>query len=122
MAFGSLDVGDGYTGWSRLWSDSRLEIRIVGLNDPFRNMCDESGNLLWTCNVAGVADTGWLEVPPPPGGEGFACRSDINGDRRVDGVDLAYVLSGWGDGVSCDPQPSYPCFDLGNLNLPKGAM
>jgi hypothetical protein len=65
-------------------------------------------------------DTGWIELPAPPGGEGFACRSDLNGDRRVNGADLATLLSQWGDGVSCDPQPTYPCFDLGNLNLPAG--
>ena len=37
-------------------------------------------------------------------------------------ADLATLLSQWGDGVSCDPQPTYPCFDLGNLNLPAVAM
>ena len=61
-----------------------------------------------------------MELPAAPGGEGYACRSDVNGDRRVDGIDLATLLSQWGDGVSCDPQPTYPCFDLGNLNLPAG--
>lgn len=122
VAFGAIDVPDGYTGWYRLWSDHRLEVRLVGLNDPFVNFCDSTGDLLWTCNVAGVADSGWLELPPPPGGEGFACRADTNGDRRVDGVDLATVLAQWGNGVSCDPQPSYPCFDLGNLGLTQPGM
>ena len=40
------------------------------------------------CSNGTLADTGWLEVPPPPGGDGYACRSDINGDRNVDGADL----------------------------------
>tara|TARA_B100001059_G_scaffold233261_1_gene272956 strand:- start:1336 stop:1839 length:504 start_codon:yes stop_codon:yes gene_type:complete len=97
----------------RLWSDGRLEFRIIQTVAP--NQMHDEGSII-------MDETGWIELPAPPGGEGFACRSDLNGDRRVDGADLATLLSQWGDKVSCDPQPTYPCFDLGNLNLPVVAM
>ena len=88
----------------RLWSDGRLERRYLGYQNgnsctfyPFQ--CD------------------WEEIAPPPGGDGFACRTDINGDRSVNAADLGLLIAQWGDGVSCDPQPTYPCFDLGNLSI-----
>jgi hypothetical protein len=88
----------GVTQWSgsrdfyRLWSDGRLEYRTYN----------------------GVS-SGWTEVPAPPGGNGFACRADINGDRVIDGADLTFVLSSWGQQGSCEPEATYPCLDLGNL-------
>ena len=94
--------------YHRLWSDGRLEVRgIEHWVNP--EVCN------WVIN----ANCDWREVPPPPGGDGFACRADTNGDRRVDGADLAAVLGTWGDSVSCDPQPTYPCFDLAGLQLPQ---
>ena len=89
----------GVTQWSgeynfyRLWSDGRLEKMSIynGIN------------------------YGWIGVPPPPGGNGFACRSDINGDRIVNGADLAFVLDSWGQNGSCEPAATYPCLDLGSL-------
>jgi hypothetical protein len=89
----------GVTQWSgsrdfyRLWSDGRLEYRTL---------------------YNGVT-SGWTEVPAPPGGNGFACRADINGDRVIDGADLTFVLSSWGQQGSCEPEATYPCLDLGNL-------
>ena len=131
VAFGSLGLvhfrnnSANASGFYRLWSDGRTEVRYFKINQPWSASC--SGNEFIVngngCSVTNVPiDTGWIEVPPPPGGEGYACRSDLNGDRRVNGADLATLLSQWGDGVSCDPQPTYPCFDLGNLNLPAVAM
>ena len=73
-----------------------------------RGSCLPDGNL--------VIDTGWLTLPDPPGGDGFACRTDINGDRDVNAEDLGLLLAQWGQEISCDPQPSYPCFDLDALN------
>ena len=108
--------------YHRLWSDGRIELRrlmTAGVGDL---VCYKNDLVRGLCANDLSADTGWIEVPAPPGGEGFACRADTNGDRRVDGVDLATVLAQWGDGVSCDPQPSYPCFDLGNLGLPAGGI
>ena len=111
------------TMW-RMWSDGKIEARAFAFRSLYGLVC-QSSPILEDLNCGGVqtvGDTGWIEIPAPPGGEGYACRSDVNGDRRVDGIDLATLLAQWGDGVSCDPQPTYPCFDLGNLDLPGGVM
>ena len=99
-------TGNGYdtVAYHRLWSDGRLEQR----------------RLMWSigpsCNQAFFCDGGnWTEVLPPPGGNGFACRTDINGDRKVDGADLSFVLNAWGQEGGCEPEATYPCLDLGNL-------
>ena len=118
--FGSMTTNGAQPAFYRLWSDGRIEIRVMDLATSIdRVLCDGDPLLPPTiCDDydAGVHDTGWIELPAPPGGEGYACRSDVNGDRRVDGIDLATLLSQWGDGVSCDPQPSYDCLQLSNLN------
>lgn len=57
----------------------------------------------------------WIEIPPPPGGNGFACRTDVNGDRIVDGADLTYGLNAWGERGGCEPEATLPCLGLGNL-------
>ena len=91
--------------YSRIWSDGRLETRYVQRNY-------NSG-----CAVGTSCSSDWLEVPPPPGGNGFACRSDINGDRVVDGADLAFVLNSWGQQGGCEPAATYPCLNLGDLAI-----
>ena len=91
----------GYLWFHRMWSDGRLENRLCG---QIHNECGVVGA---TCD--------WAEVPPPPGDNGFACRSDINGDRIVNGADLAFVLDSWGQNGSCEPAATYPCLNLGNL-------
>jgi hypothetical protein len=60
---------------------------------------------------------GWREVPLPPGGNGFACRSDLNGDRTVDGADLSFILANWGPQQPCEPEATYPC-----MTIPGGAL
>ena len=91
----------GATWYHRMWSDGRCEARHIGT--------------LWTgCNPSFSA-CDWVEVPPPPGGNGFACRTDINGDRKIDGADLSFVLNAWGREGGCEPEATYPCLDLGNL-------
>ena len=90
------------TVYHRLWSDGRQEVRMVAItivqcSEPYF-WCPPSSN--------------WIEVPPPPAGNGFACRSDVNGDRRVDGADLASLLGNWGENMACEPEPTYPCLDL----------
>ena len=115
--FGSLSHQGGYPAFYRLWSDGRIEIRVFDLENDLGNvLCNGSPLLRPSSCEETVYDTGWIELPAPPGGEGYACRSDVNGDRRVDGIDLATLLSQWGDGVSCDPQPSYDCLQLSKLN------
>ena len=91
----------------RVWSDSRIERRLLGR--PTQNNND--------CELSSQGQCGWSEIAPPPGGDGFACRTDINGDRTVNAADLGLLIAQWGEGVSCDPQPTYPCFDLGNLSI-----
>ena len=59
--------------------------------------------------------TDWIEIPAPPGSNGFACRADINGDRLVDGADLGIMLNAWVQQRGCEPDATYPCLDLGNL-------
>ena len=88
--------------YHRLWSDGRQELRKI-------NFCNVS-----SCSEGDFccASTNWIEVPPPPAGNGFACRSDVNGDRRVDGADLASLLGNWGENMACEPEPTYPCLDL----------
>ncbi len=98
-------------GWNatfyRMWSDGRTECRCTdavgthGMNDG--------------CVVNPTCSTDWIEIPPPPGGNGFACRADMNGDRLVDGADLGIMLNAWGQQGGCEPDATYPCLDLGNL-------
>ena len=97
--------------YHRLWSDGRLETRSV----PFKTVdvpgCTRAIEIADTC----VPSQPWIEIAPPPGGNGFACRTDINGDRLVDGADLSFVLNAWGQQGGCEPEATYPCLDLGNL-------
>jgi hypothetical protein len=91
---------------TRLWSDGRMERRTLNIGSPGAS-CGH--DLMDLCSLD------WVEIPPPPGGNGFACRTDINGDRKVDGSDLSLVLNAWGQEGGCTPEATYPCLDLGNL-------
>ena len=127
VAFGSLGGASGDTGnfisptggFYRLWSNGQIDVRLVVWNSTASAGPCESGLIdsASVCDQTGNLDTGWLTLPEPPGGDGFACRGDINGDRSVNAADLGLLIAQWGDGVSCDPQPTYPCFDLGNLSI-----
>jgi hypothetical protein len=99
----------GLTVFHRIWSDGRQECRTI--------------NVSWVSGVCGPGSSSfnvtpsctlhdWIEIPPPPSGNGLACRTDINGDRRIDGADLGLMLGDWGSSGSCEPQPTYPCLDL----------
>ena len=89
--------------YHRLWSDGKLEVMSVPIG-------------YGGTSCVGIEPQGcthdWIEIPPPPAGNGFACRSDVNGDRRVDGADLASLLGNWGENMACEPEPTYPCLDL----------
>ncbi len=95
--------------YHRQWSDGRIETRSV----PFRTVsvpgCSRAIETFDPC----VPPQPWIETPPPPGGNGFACRNDLNGDRTVDGVDLGMLLAGWGQFTPCNPEPDYPCVKFG---------
>jgi len=116
VAFGDHELSTSGGFW-RLWSDGTIEVRFV-LFQGFDGVACGDG-LLYNTNCGDGAfdsDTGWLTLPEPPGGNGFACRPDITGDRDVNAEDLGLLLAQWGQEISCDPQPSYPCFDLDGLN------
>ena len=102
--------GGGLIIYSRMWSDGRMETRQVARYYVFDSQQHP-------CQLIDYCSDGWVEVPPPPGGNGFACRSDINGDRVVDGADLAFVLNSWGQQGGCEPAATYPCLNLGDLTI-----
>ena len=90
--------------FTRLWSDGTMEVRSV---IPVRDLTGCGNPIVGICS-----SQNWIEIPPPPAGNGLACRSDVNGDRRVDGADLASLLGNWGENMACEPEPTYPCLDL----------
>ena len=119
VAFGSLGHERAYQGFYRLWSDGTIEIRHIRFKGTFGIVCQNKPPI----DIDGcpdgeerVQDSGWFTLPDPPGGDGFACRTDINGDRDVNAEDLGLLLAQWGQEISFDPQPSYPCFGLDGLN------
>ena len=87
----------------RLWSDGRIEYRHVGFGAG--TCCDE-------CGLSISCTSNWIEIPPPPSGNGFACRTDLDGNRVVDGADLGLILANWGPQTPCNPEPEYPCMTI----------
>ena len=98
-------VYQNFALYHRLWSDGKLEMMSVVIGSVY------DGTSCWGMQPQGCTHD-WIEVPPPPAGNGFACRSDVNGDRRVDGADFASLLGNWGENMACEPEPTYPCLDL----------
>jgi hypothetical protein len=96
--------------YHRLWSDGRMEMRAVDLDFQSTGAACET---LMRPTANPQCTTEWVEVPAPPGGNGFACRTDLNGDRAVDGVDLGMLLGDWGRFTPCNPEPEYPCVKFG---------
>jgi hypothetical protein len=96
--------------YDRMWSDGRIEVRSVSGGYPEVG-CSFYEFIPHPC----ASDNPWREVPPPTGGNGFACRADMNGDRLVDGADLGIMLNAWGQQGGCEPDATYPCLNLGNL-------
>ena len=90
------------TTYSRLWSDGRLEVRFIQVNFYSDAACTP----IFQCSSE------WIEVPPPPSGNGFACRADLDGNRIIDGADLGMVLANWGPQTPCAPEATYPCLTL----------
>ena len=88
--------------YSRLWSDGRLQVRTVHLTVQD---CEFNPDVSYNC--------GWIDVPPPAGGDGVACGADLNNDSVVNIYDLMVVLDKWGSNTVCEP--TYECIDLNNL-------
>jgi hypothetical protein len=99
--------GQGVGGviYHRLWSDGRQEFRYVPTTYAYNGCTYELFPL-------GCPSQNWVEVPPPPSGNGFACRADLDGNRIIDGADLGMVLANWGPQTPCAPEATYPCLTL----------
>jgi len=107
----------GVTGWTsdgwnyhRLWSNGVQEMRWVSANYNYE--CSFNTFPL-DCTYP------WIEIPAPPSGNGFACRSDLNGDRTVDGADLSFILANWGPQQPCEPEATYPCMTIAGGGLSR---
>jgi hypothetical protein len=96
-AYGSI-YGPTVYVQHRLWSDGRAEVR--------------KGFVVDTCSALAYSVCPWTQATPPPSGNGFACRADLDGNRIVDGADLGMVLANWGPQTPCAPEASYPCLTL----------
>jgi hypothetical protein len=107
---------DGYSTavYNRLWSDGRLEARSVS---PRIELPSSSAGCGFPQLMGFGCSSPWIEVPPPPAGNGFACRSDLNGDRTVDGADLSFILANWGPQQPCEPEATYPCMTIAGDGL-----
>ena len=100
----------GYA-YHRAWSDGKLERRAVHFR--LESQATGCGSPSYRPSLQPCWDSGWIEVPPPPSGNGFACRGDLNGDRAVDGDDLGIMLAAWGQSPACNPDPTYACVGVG---------
>ena len=82
----------------RAWSDGTIEVRLI-INFSSQGACYSYPQ----CNT-------WTVISSPT--QGFRAASDSNADEKVDGADLAAVLSNWGDA----PRVPFPPSDC-PLNL-----
>jgi hypothetical protein len=85
----------------RAWSDGTVEGKAVRIFPANYSPCDAN---FWDCSGP------WHVISSPT--QGFKAASDSNADQKVDGADLAAVLSNWGDA----PRVPFPPSDC-PLNL-----
>ena len=91
--YGTSEGGAGAVDWVlRSWSDGTIEARKV--------YYDSDSN----CSVGIYCTGNWIVISSP--NEGLNAAADINFDERVDGSDLAQVLTAWGDAPRNDYPPS----------------
>ena len=91
----------------RAWSNGTIEVKMVAQYGAFNSFdygC-EGGPSVCTEND-------WIVIASPT--EGMSAAADINFDEQVDGADLAFLLSRWGDAPR-NPMPPSDC-PLGLLN------
>ena len=79
----------------RIWSDGSIEIRRWVWGPNCSNPQPAEACLGWTL-FSGSSD-------------GYACRSDIDGDRQVDFDDLLMVINDWSQPAICNPHPEIEC-------------
>lgn len=82
----------------RMWSDGTVEAKVV-----------KGHSIDGSLDCGGPWQSGgpWRTVPETA--NGYACAPDINGDRVIDGADLALVLGSWGQAPSCVALPPIEC-------------
>ena len=95
-----------FTVFYRAWSDGRVEY-LLRFWQVFN---DNTPNAY--CELAPIqcGGTGWKTLVDPS--QGYRAAADINSDQKIDGADLASVLSNWGDA----PRVPFPPSDC-PLNL-----
>jgi len=85
----------------RAWSDGTIEAKMIGFQSPYYGACSPD-------TVPCTSD--WRVISSP--NQGFKAAADSNADEKIDGQDLAAVLSNWGDA----PRVPFPASDC-PLNL-----
>ena len=85
-----------YVYASRVWSDGTIEVR------RWRWDWQSCNN-----NTNPESCTDWRILPGSS--DGYACRSDIDGDRQVDFDDLLMVINDWSQPAICNPHPEIEC-------------
>ena len=93
--------------YHRLWSDGKQEVRTIEGGFAPGGSCGDF--VEW---IPSSCSMNWRELPPSPSGNGFACRTDLDGNRVVDGADLGLILANWGPQTPCSPEPEYPCMTI----------
>jgi hypothetical protein len=78
----------------RAWSDGRIEFKKL----RYFSAGDACGNTSEPCSSP------WIVISNP--NDGLAAFADLNSDAKVDGIDLAQVLSNWGDAPRNDIPPA----------------
>jgi hypothetical protein len=95
--YSTINNGWEYCSLWRAWSDGRVEVRRVRLN----NAVDPS----WCGpNPDYPCKSPWYVISDPA--QGLTYRSDINFDEKVDGADLGQLLADWGNAPRQDIPPS----------------
>jgi hypothetical protein len=104
VGFAATSIGGEFTTlrhfYHRLWSDGTIEILFGGLYDPFGGTCEPG----WP-TPCGPND--WKAIPDAA--LGYACRTDIDGNRVVDAADLTLLLGAWGQAPGCEALPTISC-------------
>ena len=93
--FVSISNESGKLTAIRIWSDGIIEARNWEWNNP----CSPQTEPL-SCGE-------WRILPGSS--DGYACRSDIDGDRLIDYDDLLMVISNWSQPAICNSHPDIEC-------------
>ena len=84
----------------RVWSDGVIEYK-----NWYNPGSEECNTLIDNCDTGG-----WKVLTNSS--DGYACRSDIDGDRKVDFEDLLMVINDWSQPAICNPHPEIECGKL----------